>query len=383
MSDWFRRSAAAGLLLAAGFGLASPASCQNMTVLTTEHVDINAAYSGGQNGTWRLTLRDDDSQIYHASHEAFMHVADPQALATSPGGSAWNFLGLPQGQNTYWRLPASQNPELLYLGVAAYDTPANTFDSYNASTESGGRVTGNGRWVRLTLLHVCGPGHFSSWRVSAGSPVVMMSSADGISETDSHWIPQGGHQHFNFGFSHKGVYRVVFRASGMVGGRRVESPPFLYYFGVGTQSAAFAGQINLLDATNLAQPLTFTFRAQDGGPDVVRNVTLDAEGKFSITNIPLNRLYTQLHIKGRKWLARNVDLCSADINNLAATLIPGDLNDDNIIDLFDLITFFESYGASPGDANWNDGLADLTEDGIVDLFDLITFFTNYGELGDP
>jgi hypothetical protein len=68
--------------------------------------------------------------------------------------------------------------------------------------------------------------------------------------------------------------------------------------------------------------------------------------------------------------------------NADATLLAGDLNDDNQIDLFDLIEFFGSYGSVMQDPNWNER-ADLFEDSIVDLFDLILFFTNYGAQGDP
>jgi hypothetical protein len=49
-----------------------------------------------------------------------------------------------------------------------------------------------------------------------------------------------------------------------------------------------------------------------------------------------------------------------------------------------MIQFFEAYGANanPPDPNWNE-LADITGDGVVDLFDLLLFFENYGAIGDP
>jgi alpha-tubulin suppressor-like RCC1 family protein len=142
-----------------------------------------------------------------------------------------------------------------------------------------------------------------------------------------------------------------------------------------------SGTITPEGAYALAQPLTITFRPQ-GAPEFTRNVTLNSEGGFTVENLP-RTTYT-LHVKGRKWLATNisVDTRFSDVVNADATLLAGDLNDDNQIDLFDLIEFFGSYGSVMQDPNWNER-ADLFEDSIVDLFDLILFFTNYGAQGDP
>jgi hypothetical protein len=71
--------------------------------------------------------------------------------------------------------------------------------------------------------------------------------------------------------------------------------------------------------------------------------------------------------------------------DLAGSTEPGDSR-DGLIDLFDLIAFFEAYGAQSGQPEYN-ALADLVgtdnpegfPDGIIDLFDLVTFFTVYGQ----
>jgi hypothetical protein len=132
-----------------------------------------------------------------------------------------------------------------------------------------------------------------------------------------------------------------------------------------------------------AQDLTFTFRPSDNSAAIVRVAKVAAEGGgFAFTGLP-KKQYT-LHITGRKWLARNVavDASNGNAHGVLATLLPGELTGDNLIDLFDLIAFFESYGDTATDPNWNE-LADCNCDGIVDLFDLILFFSNYGQAGDP
>jgi hypothetical protein len=107
-----------------------------------------------------------------------------------------------------------------------------------------------------------------------------------------------------------------------------------------------------------------------------------ADGSFTLFGIPRN-VYT-LHIRAQRYLARNVslDTTNGDVTNVSALMRPGDLIEDGLIDLFDLVEFFGSYGTSAGDPSWNDGIADITGDGIVDLFDLILFFSHYGEAGD-
>jgi hypothetical protein len=133
------------------------------------------------------------------------------------------------------------------------------------------------------------------------------------------------------------------------------------------------------------QQVQFTFRPRGGGNPITRLITLGANGQFEIEMLP--RATYDIAVEGRKWLRRvvtNVNPVDGVLTGLVVTLRPGDLNRDNIVDLFDMIQFFEAYGANanPPDPNWNE-LADITGDGVVDLFDLLLFFENYGAIGDP
>jgi hypothetical protein len=114
-------------------------------------------------------------------------------------------------------------------------------------------------------------------------------------------------------------------------------------------------------------------------PDALGNIVIDSWANATFVNA--------ISLKGNKWLRKRETVSlpanpAADLVLPTYTLLPGDITGDNITDLFDLIEFFNGYGASPTDPNWNNGLSDLNGDGIADLFDLITFFGNYGLQGD-
>jgi hypothetical protein len=60
------------------------------------------------------------------------------------------------------------------------------------------------------------------------------------------------------------------------------------------------------------------------------------------------------------------------------TLIPGDVNNDGVVDIFDLVLVGIAFGSEPGDPNW-DERADLNGDGFVNILDAVIVGTNYGK----
>jgi len=62
---------------------------------------------------------------------------------------------------------------------------------------------------------------------------------------------------------------------------------------------------------------------------------------------------------------------------IVGTAVLGDLNNDGIVDIFDVVTVSIAFGSQPGDTNW-DAIADLNNDGIVDIFDVVTVTANFG-----
>ena len=208
--------------------------------LTNEHVDLNIGFNSPT--SFFMQARDDDNGVTYSPSNVILDVLSP-AQGLRPASSAFDFIGVAAGQN-FWRLPQNQNPNLLYLGVAGYGVSSGSIDSYDASAESGGRVSGTGPWTKLTLDSVKGaggtaaPGFFSVWQSGDSGPNVAMSSfSGGVNSDDALWIVAGGHSHYNWAFTAPGTYEVSFRPSVHQGGATVSSPDaFTFLFNV--QSAA-------------------------------------------------------------------------------------------------------------------------------------------------
>ena len=54
----------------------------------------------------------------------------------------------------------------------------------------------------------------------------------------------------------------------------------------------------------------------------------------------------------------------------AVKYVPGDANNDGVVDVLDIVTISLSYGSNSSSSNWN-FYADLNFDGLVDIFDLV------------
>jgi hypothetical protein len=61
-----------------------------------------------------------------------------------------------------------------------------------------------------------------------------------------------------------------------------------------------------------------------------------------------------------------------------ATTLLGDLNQDGIVDIYDVIQAASAFGSYPGHPNW-DSHADLNHDNIIDIFDIIILANNFGK----
>lgn len=224
------------------------------TYLTNEHADLNIKYAAATN-TWDMVVRDDDNGLEIPAQDARLVVPDA-AIISRPSGSNYDFTGVGAGQSLYV-LPQIQDPSLMFLGVASYGTtPTSQWDSYNVSSEAGGRLTSSaGRWIRMKLESVTGeagaaaPGVFSAWQDGFGGPNTFLSSNDGIvnngsATDDSIWVLSNGHSHYNWGFSAPGTYKVTFRPSGRqndgnaatVGALLESTTGFTFTFQVGSLS---------------------------------------------------------------------------------------------------------------------------------------------------
>lgn len=175
---------------------------------TSGHADIGL----GEGSTIELHLHAHSGAIFDGSPLADDDEFEPDEVTivvpnttqfSRPAGSVWDFLGNAAGAST-WRLPAGSASATAenapFLGIGAEEVTLGAFLN-NALT--------------LTLLGVDGPGHFSLYNISLGTPTVSMASSDGITAADAITVSAGGHAHYNFGFSEAGLYEITFKASAL------------------------------------------------------------------------------------------------------------------------------------------------------------------------
>ena len=124
----------------------------------------------------------------------------PGPSVDRPPGSQWDFLGAPTDK--IWCLPASRDPNKPYLGWAPEELSPADFN---------GNIT-----VRLTsLLSAPANATFSVWSLDPfGSPTSLMSTANGISNSDQFLLAPANHEHFFVGFTQEGLYDIEFTAFG-------------------------------------------------------------------------------------------------------------------------------------------------------------------------
>ncbi len=132
-----------------------------------------------------------------------------------------------------------------------------------------------------------------------------------------------------------------------------------------------------------AQPVTFEFRnPTNGAVQFQRTITLAAGGAYSLANIPSGSY--NVGIKAPKWL-RKVVSCNASAGNVAglnATLLAGDANNNNVVDVDDLTVLLNVYNTAAGDGIYL-AAADFDGNGTVNVDDLTILLNNYNTAGTP
>ncbi len=67
------------------------------------------------------------------------------------------------------------------------------------------------------------------------------------------------------------------------------------------------------------------------------------------------------------------------LKDMAAAILPGDINRDGAVDVVDLLTLVDSFGSAGGDPAFNPA-CDLTGDGSIDVADLLTMVDGWGRM---
>lgn len=111
--------------------------------------------------------------------------------------------------------------------------------------------------------------------------------------------------------------------------------------------------------------------------------TISTDGTFSVVNVAVGTFDVIVDVDG--YLAAGIEDVEIGVGNMnslvVGSLVNGDLNGDNAVNLFDFSMTNASYGSISGDASYNP-LADVNCNGTVNLFDISLINTAYGQVGD-
>lgn len=176
-------------------------------IWTSGHGDLGIGYEAGKlEPHWHLgednetVVIDGNSQTHPDGFEYDSDQITPETDLTEArlAGSAWDFIGVGSGE-TFYLFPQSSNPTVPFLGIGTEElTPADW------STN-----------ITLTLTGATGPGEFSLYTESLGTPTIYMSTFDGgITGADAVSVPADSHTHYNWAFTEVGSYDLTFQITG-------------------------------------------------------------------------------------------------------------------------------------------------------------------------
>jgi hypothetical protein len=114
---------------------------------------------------------------------------------------------------------------------------------------------------------------------------------------------------------------------------------------------------------------------------VETNVITDNQGDFSIDITPGTY---NICVKSPRALSRrvnNVQFIAGQVTEVNfGTLLEGDANNDDVIDINDFGLLSDAFGSVPSDANWDDR-CDFNRDGVVNIYDYGLLADNFGLAG--
>jgi hypothetical protein len=169
--------------------------CALALVPLLDHIDIRSTYRPAtQDWNWLAITENEDIDLnlsFFPARDVAFPAGERQVRAA---GSQWDFMGVGAGERLWIYLDSS----LTYSWLGFDDTPAGLQSP-----------------LAYRLKTVTGPegGRFSMYRIVSGSPVVFMSTVDGIDGNDVFQKP-AQHTHVSWTFSRKGMWAVDLQVSG-------------------------------------------------------------------------------------------------------------------------------------------------------------------------
>jgi hypothetical protein len=150
---------------------------------------------------------------------------------------------------------------------------------------------------------------------------------------------------------------------------------------VGYSTTTLTGTIALqgLSLSAAPQPITLTLTPAFGTP-LTRTVDVAADGAFTLPDVP-RRAFT-VRAKGEKWLAAQASIApnGTEFAPLYFSLLAGDANGDNFVDITDLLLLIGAYNQVNPASGYLEA-ADFNGDGINDIADLLLLIGNYNREG--
>lgn len=144
---------------------------------------------------------------------------------------------------------------------------------------------------------------------------------------------------------------------------------------------AVEGIANLGATVKPVGPVRFRFVGVNGVQN--KEVLLNNDGTYVCYVSP--DIYATVKAKGAttltKTLTTALNLERDDVSNINGTLLSGDSNDDNTVDITDLLLVIGVYNKVAPDPMYN-VLCDYNRDGANDITDLLLLIGNYNKLGD-
>jgi PKD repeat protein len=179
-----------------------------------------------------------------------------------------------------------------------------------------------------------------------------------------------------------GTYNVTLTITGQGGSNTTIKQNYIVV-GVG---GILGGHVNLQGRpapphTRWITALTVTF-LQSGVAVKTETPTTDNNGDFTIPNVTPGTY--DIGVKGSHTLSRlkvGVVIGGGTTNVNFGTLLEGDCNNNDVVNIYDFGILADAFGSVPASANW-DVRADLDNDGAVNIYDFGLLADNYGLSGE-
>lgn len=111
------------------------------------------------------------------------------------------------------------------------------------------------------------------------------------------------------------------------------------------------------------------------------NITVGTTGAFTVAGLPIGTFDVIVNVDG--YLAKGIEdvVIAAGPNSLAVgSILNGDVNNNNVVNLLDFSLLNTSFGTSVGNPSYN-ALADLNCDGVVNLIDVSILNVSFAQAG--